>query len=327
MKKIRFGGTGLKVAPLAFGTMTIGDRLDRGAAFKVLNCAVERGVNFFDCANMYNAGEAERIVGAWIKERGLRDQIVLSSKVRYEVGDDPLSIGLTPKVVMREIQRSLERLQTDYIDIYFLHQADDDTPIELTLRCVDDLISSGKVRYLGMSNFAAWQVVQAVQYCRENSWTRPTVLQSIYNAITRGLENEMLPMAKHYDLGVCVYNPLAGGLLTGKHSVEGQAAPGSRFESNQLYRERYWDSRQRTCAASLAKLAKDSGRSPVELAIRFIMDQPGIHVTLLGATKLEQLEQCLDVFDASPLTGDEIKACDKIWNELHGPVPAYWRTN
>lgn len=325
MEKIRFGGTGLKVAPLAFGTMTIGDRLDRKAAFTVLDRAFERGVNFFDCANMYNAGEAERIVGAWIKERGLRDQVVLSTKVYYQVGDDPLTVGLTPKVVMREFERSLDRLQTDYVDIYFLHQPDHDTPIELTLRCMDDLVAAGKVRYVGMSNYAAWQVVQALNYCKENAWVRPTILQSMYNAITRGLENEMLPMTQHYDLGLCVYNPLAGGLLTGKHPLDGEAVAGSRLSNNEGYRARYWDMQQRAAASSIAKLAQESGRTPVELVIRFVMDNSHIHVTLLGATSLEQLDQCLDVFDSSPLTNDEIERCDKIWQELHGPVPAYWR--
>jgi len=325
MEKVRFGGTGLKVAPLAFGTMTIGDRLDRKAAFAILDRAFECGVNFFDCANMYNAGEAERIVGAWIKERGVRDQVILSTKVYYQVGDDPLTMGLTPKVVTREIERSLERLQTDYSDIYFLHQPDHDTPIDVTLRCMDDLVSAGKVRYLGLSNYAAWQVVQALHYCKENAWVRPTILQSMYNAITRGLENEMLPMSQHYDLGVCVYNPLAGGLLTGKHPVDGEAATGSRLESNKGYRARYWDPRQRDAAASLVQLAEESGRTPVEIAVRFVMDNPAIHVTLLGATSLEQLDQCLDVFASNPLSSDELERCDEIWRKIHGPIPAYWR--
>ncbi len=325
MKKIRFGASGIKVSPMAFGTMTVGDALDEAAAFDVLDLCVERGVNFIDTANTYNAGRSEEIVGRWLKARGGRDRIVLATKVRYPVGDDQTTAGLSPSVIMREIDASLRRLGTDYVDMYFLHQPDDDTPIEVTWRCLDALVAQGKVRCVGLSNFAAWQAVQAAEVGGGNGWVQPTVLQFMYNLIARGPETELLPMAHHYDFATCVYNPLAGGLLTGKHKRGEEAAAGSRLASNEQYRRRYWHPRQREAAERLAVIAAARGRTPVELALRFLLDTDDVDVVLLGATRREQLEQSLDAVEAAPLDADELEQCDSVWRELRGPIPTYNR--
>ena len=182
MERIRLGGTGLKVSPLAFGTMTLGNPVAEDTSLELLDFVVDQDINFIDTANGYNAGLSEEIIGKWMKARGNRERIVLATKVRYAVGGDPDTAGSTPKVIMREVENSLRRLNTDYIDIYYLHQPDDDTPIEITWRALESLVSSGKVRYIGVSNFAAWQIVESVNLARNRGWTPPTVAQALHNA-------------------------------------------------------------------------------------------------------------------------------------------------
>lgn len=324
MERARFGATGLKVHPLCFGTMTLGGDADEKTSFELLDRTVDGGLNFIDTANMYNAGQSEAIIGKWIASRGNRERIVLSSKVRYKVGDDPDSEGLSPRTVERELHRSLERLKTDYLDIYFLHQPDYDTPLEVTWQCLDRLARQGKFRYVGLSNFSAWQIADACHLARENGWIRPTVIQCMYNLIARYPEHELFPACRSFDLGVCNYNPLAGGLLTGKYGVQGEAGEG-RLARNEVYRRRYWDERQRRAALDLAAVGAESSRSPVELAVRFCLDRPDIDTVILGATRVEQLEQSLAVIDSPGLSDEEIERCDAIWRELSGPIPAYWR--
>ena len=327
MELTRFGATGLKVSRMSLGTMTFGDQLDEQGSHAVLDLAREQGVNLYDTANQYNAGKSEEILGRWIKARGLREQIILASKVRYPVGGDPTTAGLTPKVIVHELEASLRRLQTDYLDIYLLHQPDDDTPIDVTLRCLDGLVAAGKVRYIGLSNFAAWQIVETIAIARRNGWTQPLISQFMYNAIARGPEQELLPMTRAYDVGNMMYNPLAGGLLTGKHRPHQEASDGTRLASNATYRQRYWHPRQREAAEQLRQLAENNGRTAVELSLRFLLDSPDATTVLLGASRREQLEQSLKAIEAAPLSEDERQVCDDAWSQLHGPVPRYNRSN
>lgn len=324
MERVRFGATGLKVHPLCFGTMTLGGDADEKTSLELLDLAVERGVNFIDSANMYNDGVTETIIGKWLASRGNRDRLVLSSKVRYKVGDDSDTEGLNPRTVERELHRSLERLNTDYLDIYFLHQPDYDTPLEVTWQCLDKLARQGKFQYVGLSNFAAWQVADAWHLARRNGWIQPTLVQTMYNLIARYPEQELFPACREFDLGVCNYNPLAGGLLTGKYGTQGDAEQG-RLAKNERYRERYWDDRQRQAAADLAAMAADNGRSAVELAIRFCLDRPEISTVILGATRVEQLKESLSAADSPPLSEAELGQCDAIWSRLTGPIPWYMR--
>ncbi len=324
IERHRFGATGVAVHPLCFGTMTLGGAVDQARSFELLDLACDHGVNFIDCANMYTAGESERIVGEWMRQRRNRQRLVLSSKVRYQVGDDPETAGLSPRTVERELERSLERLGTDHVDIYFLHQPDYDTPIEVTLQCIDRLARAGKFRYLGLSNFAAWQIVEADRIAAANGWIRPTVVQTMYNLIARYPEHELLPMTRRYDLGVCNYNPLAGGVLSGKYGTDGEAT-GGRMASNETYRKRYWDDRQRAAAMRLAGIAAEAGRSAVELAVRFCLDREDISTVILGATSTAQLAENLAAADTPPLAADELAACDRVWQDLSGPVPRYNR--
>ena len=327
MERIRVGGTGLKVSPLAFGTMTLGDPVAEDTSLELLDFVVDQGINFIDTANGYNAGLSEEIIGKWMKARGNRERIVLATKVRYAVGGDPDTAGSTPKVILREVENSLRRLNTDYIDIYYLHQPDDDTPIEITWRALESLVSSGKIRYIGVSNFAAWQVVEAVNLARNRGWTPPTVTQALHNAISRAAETELLPMTRAYDIGTCMYNPLAGGLLTGKYKAGKEAGSDTRFAANEMYRKRYWNDPQRTAADQFSRIAAQRGRTSAELALRYMLDHPNVDVTLFGATRREQVEQNLAAVTSSPLSTEELNLCDEIWAELHGPVPQYNRTN
>ena len=327
MERIRLGGTGLKVSPLAFGTMTLGDPVAEDTSLELLDFVVDQGINFIDTANGYNAGLSEEIIGKWMKARGNRERIVLATKVRYAIGGDPDTAGSTPKVILREVENSLRRLNTDYIDIYYLHQPDDDTPIEITWRALESLVSSGKIRYIGVSNFAAWQVVEAVNLARNRGWTPPTVTQALHNAISRAAETELLPMTRAYDIGTCMYNPLAGGLLTGKYKAGKEAGSDTRFAANEMYRKRYWNDPQRTAADQFSRIAAQRGRTSAELALRYMLDHPNVDVTLFGATRREQVEQNLAAVTSSPLSTEELNLCDEIWAELHGPVPQYNRTN
>ncbi|MBS1269867.1 MAG: Aldo-keto reductase IolS [Gammaproteobacteria bacterium] len=324
MERVRFGATGLKVHPLCFGTMTLGGDATEKTSLELLDSVVDHGLNFVDSANLYNDGTAETIIGKWLASRGHRDRIILSSKVRYKVGDDPDTEGLSPRTIERELHRSLQRLNTDYLDIYFLHQPDYNTPLEITWQCLDRLARAGKFRYVGLSNFAAWQIADACHLARRNGWIQPTVVQCMYNLIARYPEHELFPVCRAFDCGVCNYNPLAGGLLTGKYGVEGEAVDG-RLAKNEMYRARYWDPRQRQAAVELAAIATENDRGAVELAVQFCLDQPAVSTVILGATRVEQLRQSLEAVDGRPLSDEETDRCEAVWRQLSGPIPLYMR--
>jgi aryl-alcohol dehydrogenase-like predicted oxidoreductase len=197
----------------------------------------------------------------------------------------------------------------------------------VTWRCLQDLVSAGKVRSVGLSNFAAWQVADAHGLARSKGWVLPLVLQPMYNLLARRIEDELLPAARHHDLGVCTYNPLAGGLLTGKHEDLSDPKSESRLARNAYYRERYWHPRLREAASRLLAVARRGGRSLVSLSLRFLLDSPETHCILVGATSREQLEESLACPEEKPLTPEERAACDEIWSDLSGPIPRYHRSN
>lgn len=325
MNKVVLGNCGIKVSAIGFGTMTLGDRVDAQQSERILDTAFERGIDFFDTANTYNAGRSESILGDWMRKRANREHITLSTKVRNPVGGDPRTIGLSPTVIAQQVDASLRRLGTEYVDILFFHQPDYTTAIDISLRAADRLISSGKVLALGMSNYAAWQITDALHIANQRGWARPSIVQPMYNAIARGIEAELVPMMKHYGLGSCAYNPLAGGLLTGKYAANEEPIGVSRLVNNQQYRERYWHDQQRTAAAALQQLAEAHQRSPVELAMRFALDSGCIDNVLIGATSEQQLNDNIDAVDKACLSDEELQACDRIWEQLKGPMPKYNR--
>jgi len=314
--------TDLEVSRFCFGTMTFGKPLDQAGATQLVNRSINAGINFFDTANVYQKGIAETMLGHAIK--GKRDQLIIASKVHRKMGDGPDQQGLSRKAILRAIDESLERLGTDYLDLYYFHLPDYSTPIEESMEAMESLLKQGKVRYPAQSNFASWQVVEMLWIAKDRGWHAPYVSQPMYNLLARGIEQEFLPMCKQFGIPNVVYNPLAGGLLTGKHKPE-TITPGTRFDNNKMYQERYWHEQQFRAVEQLRKIAQASGRSMVSLALNWLLHHTATDCVILGASRLEQLNENLATVDDGPLTEDMLKACDEVWRNLRGPLPFYNR--
>ncbi len=317
-----FPATGLKVSQLTLGTMTFGGQTDERASFAIMDMASAGGINIFDTANTYNQGESERIVGKWLK--GRRADMLLATKVRGQMGDGPNDVGLSRHNIMRAAEKSLTRLQTDYIDIYYLHMPDYATGIEESLRAMDDLVRQGKVRYVGISNYAAWQAADILAIADKRGLTAPVITQNVYNLITRGVEAEFLPFLRAHPMAMTVYNPIAGGLLTGKHRKE---APdkGTRFDRDANYYKRYWSEENLDAVDKLSAVAGQAGISLLQLAYRWLAQNPLVTTILSGVSNVQQLEQNLQALDGPPLSDDVLAACDQVWLSLAGTRFAYNR--
>src|SRR5438477_107355 len=248
----RMGRTGLKVSEICLGTMTFGHQCDEKTSFAIMDKAAEHGVDFIDTADVYpvpptpeTAGRTETIIGKWLE--GKRQRFVLATKCRMRVGKGPNDEGLSRRHILDAVEDSLRRLRTDFIDLYQPHSPDPDAPLEETLRALDDLVRQGKVRYLGCSNYPAWQVALALGHSARHGWSRFDCVQPRYNLLYREIEAELLPLCRDQGIGVIVYNPLAGGFLTGKYSTLEALSEGTRFtlgKTGELYRERYWNQSQ-----------------------------------------------------------------------------------
>jgi 1-deoxyxylulose-5-phosphate synthase len=317
--------TGLSVSRICFGTMTFGAQVDEPAAGRIFERCLDGGINFFDTANVYNAGESERILGRLLA--GRRDRVVLASKVRGKMGEAPHEQGLSRAAIVEAVDRSLERLGTDYLDLYYLHLPDYAVPIEESLEAMDSLVRAGKVRHVATSNYAAWQVCRMHALCEKNGWAVPYVSQPMYNLLARGIEAEYLPMCRELGVSTVVYNPLAGGLLTGKHSQQAPVA-GSRFDSPQLgrmYMDRYWHPAQFEAVERLRAAAALAGRSLVSVALNWILHHTPADCVILGASRIEQLEQNLAVLNEGALPVPVLEECDRVWESLRGVAPRYNR--
>jgi 1-deoxyxylulose-5-phosphate synthase len=314
--------TGVRCSRLCLGTMTFGEQLDQNASHRLLDLAFDRGIFTFDTANAYSGGESERILGNWLKHH--RNDVVVSTKVRYQMGDDLMSVGLSRRTIKSEVERSLSRLQTDFIDILYLHQPDDATDIGETLRAVEDLIREGKVHVLGVSNFAAWQIMEAYRVADQLGVTPPTIIQPMYNLLARGIEQELLPCCVSLDLSVYVYNPLAAGILTGKHDMKRGVTSGGRFDVFPYYQDRYWNDGNFQALMELKEIAASNGQSLIGLALNWLLYRPGVSGMILGASSEDQLRENLDVL-GDPLPDDVNNRCNEVWQKLKGPSPAYNR--
>ena len=314
--------TDLTVSRFCFGTMTLGKPLDQAGTDEVIDRCLDAGINFFDTANMYNAGVAETLLGNALK--GRRDKVVLASKVFYKVGDAPDQQGLSRKAILRAIEESLERLQTDYLDVYYMHAPDHTVPIEESLETMDSLVRQGKVRYLASSNYAGWEVVEMLWLAKEHGWHAPYVSQPMYNLLARGIEQEYLPMCRQLGISTVVYNPLAGGLLTGKHNQEVFTA-GTRFDNNRLYQDRYWHTQDFHAVERLRAIACLAGRSLISLSLNWLQHHAAVDVIILGASSLAQLNDDLVAAAEGALPEEIVKACEQVWQDLRGPLPVYNR--
>jgi 1-deoxyxylulose-5-phosphate synthase len=322
MKQVKLKGTNLEVSRLCLGTMTFGKPVDQTTANQMLDRCLDAGINFVETANTYQAGLSESMLGEAMRDK--RDKLIVATKVRGKMGDGPDESGLSRRAMFRAVDDSLKRLGTDYIDLYYLHQPDYTVPIEETLTAMEELIKQGKVRYPGTSNYSSWQVCEMLWIADKNGYTPAKVSQPMYNLLARGIEQEYLPMAKKYDVPVIAYNPLAGGLLTGKHS---QAAipPGTRFDNNSMYQDRYWYSQNFAAIDKLKRKSEGAGRSLLDVALCWLLHHTQTDCVLLGASRLEQLEQNLEACEKGPVPPEVLQVCDEVWAELRSPVPIYNR--
>jgi aryl-alcohol dehydrogenase-like predicted oxidoreductase len=250
--------------------------------------------------------------------------VVLASKVAGKMGDDPLASGLSKAAILRAVEASLSRLSTDYLDIYYLHQPDYSVPLEETLEAMEELVRSGKVRQPASSNYASWQVCRMLWIADRNGYTPLKVTQPMYNLLARGIEQEYLPMAKELGVSTVVYNPLAGGLLTGKQR-RGEPLPGTRFDNNRLYLDRYWHEAQFDAIEELAGAARAAGRSLVSLALNWVLHHTAADCLILGASRIEQLQENLRALGDGPLAPETLAVCDAVWRKLRGVAPQYNR--
>ena len=294
MRKVPLGNTGLKVSELCFGTMTFGRESDEATSEAVYRRCREAGIDFFDCANVYAGGASEQILGKLVA--GERDQVILTSKVYFKMGEGPLARGYSRTAVMHHVEGSLRRLETDYIDLYFLHHFDESTPIEDALRALDDLVAQGKIRYPAVSNFAAWQIVKALGVSAREGLAPFRCVQPMYSLLKRQAEVEILPMAEAEGLGVISYSPLAGGVLTGKYGRKDLEVEG-RLNVSHLYQMRYAQISDYEVAQALCGVAESHGYHPASVAVAWVAKHPAVTAPIIGARNLEQLEPSLASVD------------------------------
>ena len=305
MQRVPLGTTGMQVSELCFGTMTFGNESDESVSAAVYARCREAGINFFDCANVYVGGESERILGRLVAPE--RDQIILTSKVYFPMGEGPRDRGYSRAAILHQVEGSLKRLGTDYLDLYFLHHFDENTPIEDALRALDDLVRQGKIRYPAVSNFAAWQIARALGTAERLGLATFRCVQPMYNLLKRQAEVELLPMALDEGLGVIPYSPMAGGILTGKYGNQDLSVEG-RLKNSDMYVRRYGAPSNFQVAQSFAALAAEHGWHPAALAVAWVAHYPAVTAPIVGARNLEQLE--------SSLTSTGIELDDALYAEI-----------
>lgn len=305
------------------GTMTFGSQVDEPGSLRMVETCLDAGVNFFDTANVYNDGLSEEITGRCLK--GRRDEVVLASKVRGAMGSPVRYEGLSRQAIRTSVEESLTRLQTDYLDLLYLHVPDNRVPIEETLETMDALRREGKIRYGATSNYAAWQICEMLWLCEKNGWQPLHVSQPMYNALARGIEQEYIPFAKRFGVSMIVYNPLAGGLLTGKQSIDRGPIEGTRFDGNERYLKRYWHEPYFEAVEGMKGVSERAGRPLLEIAFRWLLDQDTVDSVILGASKIEHLKANIRAAATEPLSPVIREECDEVWRKLRGPTPFYNR--
>lgn len=292
MQYRKLGRTGLVVSEACMGTMTFGGATDESEAQRIFGRCLERGVNFFDTADVYTEGRSEEILGRLI--RGRRDDLVIATKVFNPTGPGPNDMGLSRKHILQACEASLRRLGTDYIDLYQVHSDDRETPLEETLSALDQLVRAGKVRYIGASNYVAWRLSEALWTSAMHGLARFECLQPLYNLIERGLDAEVLPLCRSKGVGVITWSPLAGGWLTGKYRE--QSNGDRRLDSARDFEMGQAVDRERILDV-LFEAARDLNATPAQVALRWVMDQDGITCAIIGARSLAQLDDNLAAVD------------------------------
>jgi aryl-alcohol dehydrogenase-like predicted oxidoreductase len=312
--------SGLKVSTLCLGAMTFGDADDKSFMHQVscdeptsqaiMNRSLEAGINFIDTADVYGQdGLSERVVGKWMKEAKTRDRVVLATKFRFRMGDGPNASGASRYRIMRTVEESLRRLQTDRIDLYQIHMQDIDTPEEETLRALDDLVHQGKVLYLGASNYTAYRLTDSLWTSRTEHLAKFVALQMQYSLVIRDLEREHIPLCRKFGVGVIPWSPLAAGFLSGKYQKGAGAPPGSRMEK---WKERYASfdkERNWRILDAVTAVAKELNTTPTAVSLRWLLQKPTVSSVIFGARTLEQLDENLKA-DGLTLTDAQMKILD-----------------
>ena len=323
MQSVKLGRTGLKVSRLCLGTMTFGLQVDESRAVAILDAAHDLGIDFIDTADVYplggdlsSVGRTEEIVGRWLK--GRRSSFILATKCSGQMGPKAFQGGNSRKHIVEALEGSLRRLGTDYVDLYQLHRYDPDTPIEESLSALSDLVRAGKVRYIGASNFLAYQLARAQGIADANRLAKFDTIQPRYNLLFREFERELFPLCGLDDIGVISYNPLAGGMLTGKHGASGAPTPGTRFtlgSAQGLYQQRYWHDRAFEAVAAISEVAASLGLGIATLALAWVLQNPVVTAPIIGASAPEQLKETVAALDVS-LDGSVMSRLDEITHQF-----------
>ena len=283
------GRSGLRISPICLGSNNFGEQVNEQDSLKIIATAIDLGINVIDTANMYTKGKSEEIIGKAVQ--GRRDDVVLATKVGFNISEGPNQGGLSRKHIMTQVKHSLQRLRTDFIDIYYLHRFDSNTPLEETLRTLNDLVREGKVLYIACSNFAAWQIAKAHEVCESYDLEKFIAVQPPYNLLQRDIEKDLLPYSQKEGLGVLTYTPLMGGLLTGKYSNNSPLPSGSRASYNPMYWERINRKEIFEILQKIRSVADESGISLSKLAIAWILKNQVVTAPIVGASKPEQVEE------------------------------------
>jgi 1-deoxyxylulose-5-phosphate synthase len=321
MQYTKLGKTGITVSRLCLGCMSYGGgplpdwalgtkgwHVDKQAAREHFRVALEAGINFFDTADVYSAGQSEEITGAHLRDMASRDEIIVATKVHGVMGHSPNKRGLSRKHIIEGCENSLRRLGMDFIDLYQIHRWDAGTPIEETLDALDSLVRAGKVRYLGASSMAAWQFSKALYTAKEHGWHRFDAMQNHYNLVYREEEREMIPLCLDQGVGLIPWSPLARGFLTGTRKREGGTT--TRSEVDSFAKEMYYSEADFQVADAVVAVATKRGVSPAQIALAWVLQAPGITAPIVGATKVEQLKDLIGAVDLK-LSAEEIAAVEK----------------
>ncbi len=307
------GRTGVQVSPLCLGAMNFGQPTPEDESIRIIDAALDSGINFIDTADVYNTGESERIVGRALQRNGRRDDVVLATKVNGEMGPGPNDRGISRYHIIKACEDSLRRLQTDHIDLYQLHRPALDIPQDETLRALDDLVHAGKVRYIGCSTFPAWLVMEALSISDRYSLARFVSEQPPYNLLDRRIENELVPLAQRYGLALLPWSPLAGGVLAGRYNSRETVPAGSRLERNgreSLFGDRV-TRRGVEVARGVSEIARARGLTASQLALLWCKDQPGVTSPIIGPRTMDQLQDALGVLNRD-LEDDDRTRLDEL---------------
>lgn len=309
MEYRNMGRSGLKVSEVCLGTMTFGHGADEAESKRMVDLAIDHGVNFFDTANSYADQLSEVYLGKALKEK--RRDAIIATKFFNPVGPGPNDSGMSRVHIMQAIEDSLQRLDMDYVDIYYIHHVDAQTPLEEMLRAVDDLVHQGKVRYIACSNYQAWRLMEALWTSDHNNLARFECYQPQYSLVVRDIEQELIPLCQHKGLGVVCWSPLAGGFLTGKYKPGERTQAGSRSDEAWAYPQKYFAANADDTLVELLKVAKELGRSPAQVANRWVLEQPAITSAIVGARNTQQLEDNLQA-GAFQLTSEHLQRLNEI---------------